>query len=172
MGLEGFSAWRKHQVQQMLEDEVEMDIAAKNFPKNKGYEAEKWDGELYNVLSKKLKGSALVTLQDTESMSGFEVWRKLRREFNPISPAMALKALVDVLVPTKIMHEKDLARAIDAWSVKMTKIQKDHGEKIGSKLKIAIVTAMFPSSMIEYIYQDITAGNSYEEFLKKGESAN
>ena len=55
---------------EMLEDEVEMDIAALNFPENKGYEAEKWDGELYNVLSKKLKGSALVTLQDTESMSG------------------------------------------------------------------------------------------------------
>ena len=49
----------------------------------------------------------------------------------------------------------------------MTKIRKDHGETIGPKLKIAIVTAMCPTSMIEYIYQDIKAGTSYADFLKK-----
>jgi len=60
-----------------------------------------------------------------------------------------------------------LPKAIDSWSVKVTKVQKDHGEKLGPKMKIAIVTAMCPSSMIESIYQDIRADTPYEDFLKK-----
>ena len=59
-----------------------------------------------------------MTLQTVDNMCGFEVWRLLRRECNPTSPAMALKALVEFLVPQKVQNEKELGKAIDAWSVK------------------------------------------------------
>ena len=106
------------------------------------------------MLAKKLDGDALMTLKTVENMCGFEVWRLLRKECNPTPPAMALKALVEILVPQKIVNEKDLGKAIDAWSVKVAKVMKDHGEKLGPKLKIAIITAMCPNSMVELIYQD------------------
>ena len=112
----------------------------------KGYHIKKWTNELYEVLTKKLTGDALLTLRNVEGMCGFEVWRLLYREFNPTSPARALKDLVDVLTPVKVLHEKDLGKAIDAWHLKLTKLKKDHGNEydIGDKLKVAIVTAMCP----------------------------
>ena len=136
----------------MENEELDMEKVKIKYEKSKGYEVEKWDAELYDVLGKKLEGSALVTLLDTPDMRGFEVWRRLRKDCNSTSPAMALKALVDIIVPAKVKQERELPKAIDAWSVKVTKVQRDHGEKLGSKMKTAIVNAMCPNSMIESIY--------------------
>jgi len=129
----------------------------------------KWTLELYEVLAKKLVGGALLTLRSVEGMCGFEVWRLLYREYNPTSPAMALRDLVQVLTPAKVLHERDLGKAIDAWTLKLTRLKKEHGEEydLKDKLKIAIVAGMCPSSMLESLYQDITPGLAYPVFLKK-----
>jgi len=102
-------------------------------------------------------------------MCGFEVWRLLFREFNPTSPAMALHDLVKVLTPAKVRHEKDLGKAIDAWTLELTKLIKEHGDEysLNDKLKIAIVIGMCPSSMTEALYEIITPGLLYPVFLKK-----
>ena len=129
----------------------------------------RWSIELYEVLAKKLTGGALLTLRSVENMCGFEVWRLLYREYNPTSPAMALRDLVQVLTPAKVMYERDLGKAIDAWSLKLTRLKKEHGieYELKDKLKIAIVAGMCPSSMLETLYQDITPGLEYPVFLKK-----
>jgi len=51
----------------------------------------------------------------------------------------------------------------------VTKLKQDHGEEydIKGKLKIAIVTAMCPSTMIEAVYSKIKLGISYVDFLKE-----
>jgi len=127
-----------------------------------------WTLELYQVLSKKLVGDALLTLHNVEGMCGFEVWRLLSRASNPTSPAMALKDLVGILTPPKVTQEKDVGKAIDVWQLKLAKVRKDHGEgcELKDKLKIAIVTAMCPGSMTEQIYSTITSKTEYPEFLK------
>ena len=152
---------------EMEEDKLDLKEMAGMWTVEDGYEVEKWSTELYEVLAKKLEGDALMTLRSVGKMCGFEVWRLLRRECNPTSPAMALKALVEILVPQKVQNEKDLGRAIDAWSVKAAKVAKDHGDMLNPKLKIAIITAMCPNAMVELIYQDIKANTPYEDFLKK-----
>ena len=131
--------------------------------------ADRWSIELYEVLAKKLTGGALLTLRSVENMCGFEVWRLLYREYNPTSPAMALRDLVQVLTPTKVLHERDLGKAIDAWSLKLSRLKKEHGVEyeLKDKLKIAIVAGMCPSSMLESLYQDITPGLEYPVFLRK-----
>ena len=151
---------------EMEEEKADMTVVKGLYTEEDGYKVDKWKTELYEVMGKKLEGRALITLKNVEDMDGFEVWRLLRRECNSTSPAMALKALVEVLVPPKIGHEKDLNKALDEWSIKVAKVKKDHGEELNSKLKIAIVTSMVPNSMLEVIYQDIKAKTPYEEFIK------
>jgi hypothetical protein len=83
---------------------------------------------------------------------------------------MALKALVEVLTPAKVVSEKDLNKAIATWMLKLSKFAKDHGEwceRLGPKLKIAIVTAMCPLTIVEMIYKDISLSTTFEDFLKK-----
>ena len=103
---------------------------------------ETWSTELYDVLAKKLNGDALITLQNVSSMCGFEVRRLLHRGCNPTSPGMALKALIEVIVPQRVANERELSKAIDSWSIRVAKINTDHGEEIGERLKIAVVAAM------------------------------
>ena len=153
-----------------LEDEMDIIDLKNKYKEIDGFEVGKWSSEFYEILAKKLDGDALTTLQGVEEKRcGFEVWRRLRKEFNPTSPAMALKALVEILTPTKVVSEKDLNKAIALWMLKLSKFAKDHGEwceRLGPKLKIAIVTSMCPSPIVELIYQDISTSISFEEFLK------
>ena len=172
----GFEALNKEFKQlvdehEKLEDEMSIDDMKKKYKKIQGNVIEKWSSEFYEILAKKLEGDALTTLQGVEdTRCGFEVWRRMRKEFNPTSPAMALKALVEVLTPTKVVSEKDLNKAIANWMLKLSKFAKDHGEwceRLGPKLKIAIVTAMCPLTIVEMIYKDISLSTTFEDFLKK-----
>ena len=115
---------------------------------NLEYRMEEWSTELFDVLAKKLVGDALTTMENVTSLCGFEVWRLLARDCNPTSPAMALKALMEVLVPKRCAHEQDLSKAIDVWQIKLAKVDSDHGEHLKPQLKIAIVAAMCPAAML------------------------
>ena len=154
-----------------MKDNVDLEaLDLEGLTKEKGYYLEDWSTQLYEILSDKLVGNALTTLRNVPEMCGFEVWRLLSRSCNPTSPAMALKALVDILVPTKIRDPADLSRSIDAWSIQVAKVAKDHGEEPSPGMKVAIVTSMCPTSMLELIYQDAKGAKSeadYVEFVKK-----
>ena len=121
------------------------------------------------MLSDKLTGAALLTLRNVEDFCGFTVWRLLFRESNPTSPAMAVKDLIDAMMPKKVALEKDLGKSLDAWSIRLTKLKKDHGPEfdLSNKMKIGIATAMCPNSMTEGIYQDLKSDTKYPDFLKK-----
>ena len=160
-------------VVQGMEDIVVLDDIRKLMPnimvdETEGYFLEKWSMELYEVLSDKLTGDALTTLKNLEVECGFEVWRLLFRESNPTSPAMALRDLVAILTPKKVASEKELGKSIDAWSVKLAKLKKDHGMEfdIKDKMRVAIVTAMCPNSMTEGIYEKFDKNTKFPEFLK------
>ena len=149
---------------EMRENEVDIPSLKEEF---KDEDISKLSTELYEALVRKLDGHATTSLKNVQDMNGFEVWRVLRKECNPTSPVMALKALVDVVTTKKVKSEKELGRAIDELEVKMNRIARDHGETIGPKLKIAIVASLCPIGLVEAIYQHISATTTYEDFRKK-----
>jgi len=160
-GFESLSKKFKKIVEHIEMEDNEIDIKELQ-KKYKDVDIERWASEFYEILAKKLEGDALTTLKGVEeNRNGFEVWRLLCKEFNPTSPAMELRALMEVFLPKQIAHEKDLCKAIDVWMLKVSKMKRDHGEGL------AIVTSMCPSAIVELIYQDITQKTTFPEFLKK-----
>jgi len=139
----------------------------KTFSVANGYEAAKWSLEFFEILQKKLEDHGLTMLENVEDMNGLEVWRVMSKECNPKSPAMVLRALSELVTPKKSMSDKTLGKDIDEWEVKVKKVLTDHGERLGEKLKIAIVTAMCPGNMVETIYQHVTDKTTYFEFRTK-----
>ena len=139
----------------------------KVFSVAEGYETVKWSLEFFEILGKKLDDHGLTMHENVEEMNGLEVWRVLQRECNPRSPAMVLRALSELVTPKKSMSDKTLGKDIDEWEVKVKKVLTDHGERLGEKLKIAIVTAMCPGNMVETIYQHVTDKTTYVEFRTK-----
>ena len=154
---------------EQMQDTVDLEKLAKEpigLSEAKGYYLEDWSNELFEILGDKLTGDALTTLRNVPQMCGFEVWRLLSRKANPTSPAMALKALVEILVPLKVVSPADLSKSIDAWSIKVAKVAKDHGEEPSPGMKVAIVTSMCPTSMLELIYQDAKGAKTDEEYIE------
>ena len=128
-GFEALNKKFKRIVDQCEMDDDEIDMKALKIKHKDVGELEKWSSEFYEILAKKLEGDALTTLKGVEEKrNGFEVWRLLRKEFNPTSPAMALRSLMDVLLPKQVANEKDLCKAIDVWLLKVSKLKRDHSE--------------------------------------------
>ena len=88
---------------EMEDEEIDIEKMKKKYRNQvDGSVMAKWSSEFYEILAKKLEGDALVILQGVEEKRcGFEVWRLLRKDCNPTSPAMALKSLVGILTPTR-----------------------------------------------------------------------
>ena len=91
-------------------------------------------------------------LRNVGNYNGFEAWRMIRRECNSSSPAMCLKSLVEVVCPGRAHDEKEAGRLIEEWEIAVAKVSKEYKEKLGDNMKIAIVTSICPTSMIESIY--------------------
>jgi len=53
------------------------------------------------------------------------------------------------------------------WQIKLAKVWTDHKKTIDPDLKVAIVAAMCPASMLESIYEGASLTMGYEEFVKK-----
>ena len=49
----------------------------------------------------------------------------MHQEYNPSTPAVALRAVLRVLAPEKIKHEKDVLRALTAWEVEREKLRME-----------------------------------------------
>ena len=75
-----------------------------------------WDEEqavrmttmLYNRLIHHLKGVALTTHQGVVGENGLEVWRRLSRRYNPMTPMREMPIMLKVMLPPKIGKNQDV----------------------------------------------------------------
>ena len=76
-----------------------------------------WDKEqafrmttmLYNRLIHHLKGAALTIHQ------GLEVWRRLSRRYNPMTPMREMQIMLKVMLPPKIGKNQDVHTQVNKW---------------------------------------------------------
>ena len=60
-----------------------------------------WADELYDILRGVLSGEALAIIKGVSNTNGFVAWKRLYIRFNPIAPAKALSAMLEVMHPKK-----------------------------------------------------------------------
>ena len=116
-------------------------------------EVEKAAGELYDLLCLCLKGDPLVLVQGVTSMNGFEAWGRLYMRHNPITPARALKAMIAVMVPSKIKDVRELPNEIEKWETKVLNLKREYNEALSERMKVAAITSMCPNDVQDLIFQ-------------------
>ena len=110
---------------------------------------ENCDKEVAQHISFKLH-SVLVSLTTREANAvvrrcrgnGLWAWKKLSSTLNPRTLASGVKAISQVLNPSKITNAPKADSMIDAWEDKMAKLSAERGVEVSAKMKVEVLYAM------------------------------
>ena len=149
-------------------DEVDIDDLAMEFVDFKNVpDFEKAAGEVYDMLCLLVHGEASLVVQGIVDMNGFEAWRQLHWKYNPTTPARALQAMIEVMTPIKTKGPKELLAAIEKWELKVHVLERDFGEKLSERMKVAAVTAMCSGDIQDLVFQNAEVLKEYKQVRDK-----
>ena len=123
--------------------------------------ADKWgedDGiqmsaKLYNRLIHHLKGPALTIHQTVVGENGFEVWRRLSRRYNPMTPMRGMQIMLKVMLPPKIGKNQDVHAQVNKWEGLINTLERDYKEVVSDMMKIGLLIHMMPDDLQDTILQ-------------------
>ena len=128
---------------------------------------EKGAEELFDTLCMLVQGEPSLIVQRVEGMNGFEAWRQLHRKYNPTTPARALQAMIDIMTIKRAQSHKELMGMIEKWELKVQVLERDFGEKLSERMKIAAVTAMCKHDIQDYVFQGAAEMDAYRPVRDK-----
>ncbi len=123
--------------------------------------------ELFDVLCMLLGGEPSLLIQGVRDFDGFQAWHRLIRKYSPVTPARSLMCMIDAVTPPKVKHLAQLATAIERWELKVYQLEREHGEKMSSKLKTAVLTGMCPQDIQDVVFQNMEANTEYATIRDK-----
>lgn len=126
-----------------------------------GAVADKWgedDGTqmstmLYNRLIHHLKGPALTIHQTVIGENGLEVWRRLSRRYNPMTPMRGMQIMLKVMLPPKIGKNQDVHAQVNKWEGLINTLERDYKEVVSDMMKIGLLIHMMPDDLQDTILQ-------------------
>ena len=101
---------------------------------------------LFRVVGTKVKGEALDIAKSVERDSGFELWRRLVRRYDPRTTGQRVVLLSDI-IRTQELQTSELLRGIDKWSELVRKYETTSGETLGDSVKMTVLQNMCPKEV-------------------------
>ena len=107
--------------------------------------------KLHNLLLALTTGEANATVRRCREANGMLAWKRLCTTLNPRTLASGVKAISQVLTPHKIPNAMKADTYIEAWEDKLVRLDVEYGEKVSSKMKVAVLYSMLPKDLQEKI---------------------
>ena len=86
---------------------------------------------------------------------------------NPRTMARAIKLMGEVSSPGQVQNVSEVEAALTRWISKVKMLESQFGEKVGDKMKIAIMTSMLPPVIQDFVYQNVTRDMLFDNLLEK-----
>ena len=128
---------------------------------------EKLSSELYDVLFMMTSGEAVALVQSVPDLDGLAAWQKLHRNYNPRTLARVMQRIMSVVTPPRLSDVKSLVTMVEEWEKRIKELESDTNEKITDVFKMAILTAMMPENIQEYIFQQTDEVASFKKTKDK-----
>ena len=134
-----------------------------------------WDKEqairmttmLYNRLIHHLKGAALTIHQGVVGENGLEVWRRLSRRYNPMTPMRGMQIMLKVMLPPKIGKNQDVHTQVNKWESLINILERDYQEKVSDMMKVGLLIHMMPDDLQDTILQHADRLREYRPVKEK-----
>ena len=127
-------------------DDAEVEVQIEDSP-------QEWNASLHNRLMQLTSGPAFTVHQAVIGENGLEVWRRLTRRYNPLTPMRGLQLMLRVMVPGKVKKGEDVQGFISKWEGLMNTLERDYGEQVSDMARIGILISMMPEDLQDTILQ-------------------
>ena len=106
-----------------------------------------------NRLIHHFKGAALTIHQGVVGENGLEVWRRLSRRYNPMTPMRGMQIMLKVMLPPKIGKNQDVHTQVNKWESLINILERDYEEKVSDMMKVGLLIDMMPDDLQDTILQ-------------------
>ena len=127
----------------------------------------KISGELYDLLCTVVKDEAMTVVRSEDAFRGFRAWYKLHMKYNPRTMAQAIKLMGEVSSPGQVKNVSEVEEKLTKWISKVKMLESQFGEKVGDKMKIAMMSSMLPPVIQDFVCQNVTRDMLFENLLEK-----
>ena len=90
--------------------------------------------------------------------NGFLALKLMCNRFNPRTPARLFKLLIDIFKPGTIKDVRDVARGIEEWEGRVSKLRNEFGENFSESMLVAIMISFLPKELQDMVFQMGSAG--------------
>ena len=90
--------------------------------------------------------------------NGFLALELMGNRFNPRTPARLFKLLIDIFKPGMIKDARDVARGIEEWEGKISKLKNESGEHFSESFLVAVMISFLPKEFQDMVFQMGSAG--------------
>ena len=121
---------------------------------------------LYALLSQWTSGNreARVLAQTLKgSRNGFELWRLLKRKFEPEAQAKGLTRRRNLLNPVFPKAEADFQTALEDWEADLLRYTEEENKEILEEDRRAVLLEVAPASIKQHLRQNILTLDTYEK---------
>ena len=119
--------------------------------------------EIYRILASMVTGEVLIVFRGVPNGQGWEAWSKLFNRFDPRTPAKSLMAMMAVMIPKRVKDVRELTNVVEDWEVKAKNLKTEQNIDLDPRIKVALLTAMLPADLQDYVFQWSGGKSTYEE---------
>ena len=116
------------------------------------------------MLIQSCRGKALRIVRAAERHNGLLAWRRLHQEYKPKTGGRHNAMFIGLLSPS-FPNNTSFDESLSAWEVVVEEYERETGEVVTSRTRIAVITRYAPDSCRALVLQaSAQAGTDYEVF--------
>ena len=138
-------------------------------PELRDYPVESLNRELHGLLVMKTEGTAWGFVDNCDGQ-GFDAWRVLHREYEPITRRGKNRLLKKILFPTKAGRYDDIPRSETEWEQHIAKYRAVTSKNVDPDILLAAYENMLPeklSEAIDALPDEITDLHKMKEYVRR-----
>ena len=122
---------------------------------------------LYNRLVHLLSGPALTLHQSVVGENGLEVWRLLKKRYDPKTKLRNLQLWLKIMKTAKVKKSQDFLAQVNRWEGWVNMLKRDYGQEVAETARVGLLILMAPDELQGTVLEHADRLREYRQVKEK-----
>ena len=122
---------------------------------------------LYNRFVHLLSGPALTLHQSVLGENGLEVWRQLKKRYDPKTTMRNLQLWLKIMNPGKVKRSQDFQAQVNRWEGWVNTLKRDYGQEVAETARVGLLILMAPDELQGTVLEHADRLREYKQVKEK-----
>ena len=122
---------------------------------------------LYNRFVHLLSGLALTLHQSVVGENGLEVWRLLKKRYDPKTTLRNLQLWLKIMNPGKVKKSQDFLAQVNRWEFWVNMLKRDYGQEVTETARVGLLILMAPDELQGTVLEHADRLREYRQIKEK-----